>query len=295
MSREWSASTMKWIIIWLCFLLMPVLLFCTDYKIIDTSNGDIITLEQLVKKLLEYDVIFFGQPKCRTLTRGIEFDLMRELYEADEGFLAISLEKLDRTAQPVLNDYIREREASRKIRIDTEQWKRFLADHHSIIRYAKTKHIPVIAANAPRRLVESVSREGIRAFHTMSDSMRRMAAQEILTPDDEYKELYLEKLAEELDFEPEYLEAKYMYAAQCLKDDTMAESILNYHRRDPRKRILHFNDSFYSNSYLGTVRKLKNLKSDLAIVVISTAFKPLTKDDLKSGDFLILLDIVVTD
>ena len=83
-----------------------------------------------------------------------------------------------------------------------------------------------------------------------------------------------------------------IYAAQCIKDDTMAESILMHHRIPPRRKIIHFNGDFHSRKHLGTAQKIQVLEPMLKVAVItplSCEDEFIWKDeDLLEGEFLIL-------
>jgi hypothetical protein len=61
-----------------------------------------------------------------------------------------------------------------------------------------------------------------------------------------------------------------MYEAQCLKDDTMAESIHDYLEAHPEiRRVVHMNGSFHSSFALGTVNGLKKRRPGLEIAVVT--------------------------
>ena len=62
------------------------------------------------------------------------------------------------------------------------------------------------------------------------------------------------------------------FAAQCLKDDTMAESIVAYLALagDSRPLIVHLCGRFHSDYDLGTVERLRRRMPGLEIAVITT-------------------------
>ena len=83
-----------------------------------------------------------------------------------------------------------------------------------------------------------------------------------------------------------------VYAAQCLKDDTMAESIANFLQQQPHTKVIHYNGEFHSDYHLGTAQKLKLLDPQLKIAVIaSETLSPgsqLEVSDKQKGDFIIV-------
>ena len=96
------------------------------------------------------------------------------------------------------------------------------------------------------------------------------------------------------DFDADSLERYYQ--AQCIKDDTMAESIviaLDYYKKRP---LIHFNGAFHSRSFLGTADRLQEALPRLKIAVITPVFsedwqklKP-AAELLAQGSYLLLMD-----
>jgi uncharacterized iron-regulated protein len=62
------------------------------------------------------------------------------------------------------------------------------------------------------------------------------------------------------------------FAAQCAKDDTMAETIANYldERGAGAPLVVHWCGKFHSDHGLGTVERLRRRKPDLRIGIVST-------------------------
>ena len=91
-----------------------------------------------------------------------------------------------------------------------------------------------------------------------------------------------------------------VFAAQCIKDDTMAESIADAIKSlpegAPTPQVIHWNGRFHSDYGLGTVERLKSRLPHLNIAVVSmierrpSAMNPLTEDELDQGHFLILTE-----
>jgi uncharacterized iron-regulated protein len=60
-----------------------------------------------------------------------------------------------------------------------------------------------------------------------------------------------------------------MYAAQCIKDDTMAESVADWMKANKGARVLHINGNFHSAGGLGVPEKLAALMPDLKIAMVT--------------------------
>ncbi len=87
-----------------------------------------------------------------------------------------------------------------------------------------------------------------------------------------------------------------IYAAQCVKDDTMAESIAQaiHARGADAPLVVHWNGAFHSDFGLGTVERLRNRRPDLNIAVVSmistrNVRRSLEGDEVDQGHFVILV------
>ena len=66
---------------------------------------------------------------------------------------------------------------------------------------------------------------------------------------------------------PERIEA--FYKAQCLKDDTMAESIVEFLNEHKDTKVLHVQGAFHGDEHLGVVEKVNKLNPSLKTIVIT--------------------------
>ena len=80
--------------------------------------------------------------------------------------------------------------------------------------------------------------------------------------------------------EPGQVMVYQIYQAQCIKDDTMAESIVLQRWIDPRRPILHVNGTFHSDYHQGTVARLIARRPQDRVVTV--AMRPCAP--LSSGD-----------
>ena len=99
-------------------------------------------------------------------------------------------------------------------------------------------------------------------------------AKDVVITDDLYKQRFYETMLNSphlSSMNSEILEQRLfnLYAAQSLKDDTMAESIVNHIEEIPGTKVIHFTGDFHSRERLGMVTKIKGLNPELKIAVIS--------------------------
>src|SRR5690606_25149659 len=107
------------------------------------------------------------------------------------------------------------------------------------VQAARAAGVPVLAANVPRRIAARVARNGSQALEQMSDEERAWVARELRDEPGEYRERFDEVMRQMAgghgggghggggDHGPAP-RFDQMFAAQALKDDTMAESIVDF-------------------------------------------------------------------
>ena len=75
--------------------------------------------------------------------------------------------------QPVLNGYLAGRYPEKHFLAASRPWPRYDEDYRPLVEYAKAHGLPVLAANAPRRLVNLVTREGPEALEKLPEEELR--------------------------------------------------------------------------------------------------------------------------
>jgi uncharacterized iron-regulated protein len=87
--------------------------------------------------------------------------------------VALSLEMFERDVQGVLDGYLEGIYMERHFLQASRPWPGYATDYRPMVEFAKKHGIPVLAANAPRRLVNLVSRRGAEALTSLPDSEKR--------------------------------------------------------------------------------------------------------------------------
>ncbi|OQX70611.1 MAG: hypothetical protein B6D62_04175 [Candidatus Cloacimonas sp. 4484_275] len=292
---------MKKIIIILIILNIITILRGNDnmeYLIFDSETGSRLTLDELSEKLQNYDVIFFGELHDDVLIHKLEAEILPFLYEKNNNLL-ISLEMFERDVQPFLDRYLMGEISEKEFLANSRPWPNYKTDYRPIIEFAKEHNLPVLAANIPRRYAAMLNKQGYEKLKKLPESERKYFAEKLVVLDDEYKKRFFETMKSNMGIKGELPETKKnmlqnFYAAQCIKDDTMAESINEYLKNHSQTKVIHFNGDFHSNSHLGTAQKLALLNPSLKIGVIAPIIIPdneelkFPKNAKKEGDFLIV-------
>ncbi|MCD4650750.1 MAG: ChaN family lipoprotein [Candidatus Cloacimonetes bacterium] len=273
-------------------------LFAQEYRIISTATGESISLKQLSKELADYDVVFFGEFHDNELIHELEYQLLSLLHKELE-LITVSMEMFEQDVQEILNQYLKGIIGDDEFLAESRPWGNFQSDYSAIIEFAKDKELPVIAANVPRCYASELRKKSWESLQKLPKTEKAWFAKELVVLDDEYKKRFTETMKSGMGAKSKMgISAEMIdrfYAAQCLKDDTMAESIALHIKKHPDRKVIHYNGGFHSNAHLGTVQKLAGIMPELKIAVIAPINhkKPkayeLTKEDKSEGDFLLIV------
>ncbi|MDP8200666.1 MAG: ChaN family lipoprotein [Candidatus Tenebribacter burtonii] len=283
------------IIALLIVLILPV--FGQEYKIIDTKTNKEIKLKEMAERLSDYDVIFFGEYHDNRILHSLEFELLKMFYANNKNMI-VSMEMFERDVQPVLDQFLNDEISEEDFLANSRPWPNYETNYKPLIEFAQENELTVIAANIPRRYANMISKQGLNALDSLSVEEKKFITKEHIVFADEYKTRFMQTMKSNMENSSKMPKGMMMnldliYAAQCIKDDTMAESILKYHRILPRRKVIHFNGDFHSRKHLGTAQKIQVLEPMLKVAVIT----PLSyednftwkDEDLLEGEFLILL------
>ncbi len=275
---------------YICMLivfLFPLILLCQPEYQVFTGSGKRISISDLAGCFKDFDVIFMGEFHDNKAVHQFQQDILGVIDRMPELKVAVSMEMFERDVQDIINRYLNDQISTAEFLEKSRPWPNYKEDYAPVVEFSKRNKIDIIAANVPRRLAALIARTG--HMDKISEKDRKHAAEKLVVLDDEYKKQFYSTITglshpnmPDKDNNPESDFLHRMYMAQCLKDDTMAESINNYITIHPGVHIIHFNGDFHSKGWLGTVKKLKMLNNDLKIAVVS----PVIVQDIQNIDFL---------
>ena len=222
------------------------------FAILSARTGQQLDLDELARDLSTKDVVFLGEEHDNNVGHQLQLEIVKRLHGLRPD-LVLSMEMFERDVQGTLDDYLRGRIDEETFLKHSRPWPNYEKHYRPIIEYAKANGLEVIAANAPRPLTRKVTAGGMAAIEG-----RIFVAQSVTSK----KDVYFDKFKEAMREHPgdgltkEVLERFYL--SQCLKDDTMAESIYRFRATHPARRplIVHLCGKFHSDFGLGTVVRL---------------------------------------
>lgn len=240
------------------------------YTYIEAKNGKEIGLDKLAAQLQKYDIVFFGEWHDNVALHQAEADLAAALFTKDPRLL-LSFEMFERDVQNWLDAYLKGDIGEEEFLANSRPWGNYATDYRPLVEFARQKGLSCVAANVPRRLAGKAARAGAGFEEELPPEDRVLMALKVNAPNGQYRDNFLATMqANAMHGDAQDTELyDRLYFAQCLKDDTMAESVLQYRERYPKRLILHFNGDFHSAGFLGTVERVRWRNRKVKIAVIS--------------------------
>jgi uncharacterized iron-regulated protein len=262
-----------------------------ESRIYDTRAGRFIALPDLANAMANADVVFFGEQHDDPATHRAELSYLAEL-GARRSDVILSMEMFERDVQPNVDAYLAGTISDSAFQAMSRPWPRYTSDYRPLVEYARARGWRVVAANVPRRMASVVSRTGLGVLDTIARPDRALVASSIQCPHDAYYERFAEEMTGHSAGGADAATQRF-YEAQCIKDETMAESIVSALDHARGAVIMHFNGAFHSDMSLGTAARVKRRRPDLKILVISAVpVDAVASADAvayrKNGDYVIL-------
>ncbi len=144
----------------------------TAYRVFH-ADGRPATLDDVVTAMAEADVVFVGEEHDDPVGHYLEAQLLQQAYARyDRGTaarpVALSLEMFERDVQPILDEYLAGLITEEHFLKTSRPWNNYKTDYRPQVEFARAHRLSVVAANAPRRYVNRVSRLGPASLDTLS-------------------------------------------------------------------------------------------------------------------------------
>jgi uncharacterized iron-regulated protein len=267
----------------------------TPHRVYDTRHKKFIDFETLAARLAKADIVFVGEQHDDPATHRMELALLEGVARRRDS-VTLALEMFERDVQPLLDGYLAGSTPEDELLKSGRPWKNYPTDYRPLVELARGRGWPVIASNVPRPFASSVARGGLGALDTLVPERRAQIAERISCPEDDY----FKKFKAAMGPSPSHggggsdsaaVRLNRVYQAQCIKDETMGESVARAWR--PGHLVVHYNGSFHSDFRLGTAARARQ-RAEGADVVVVTAV-PMTDldrldpsgDDRKRADYLL--------
>ncbi len=265
-----------------------------SYKIYD-SDGNPAAINQIINAVGKADAVFLGENHDDAAAHYIQAEIFKKAVEnyGKNRKVTLSMEMFERDVQIVLNEYLKDLITEKKFLDDSRPWNNYKTDYRPLVEYAKQNKLDVIAANAPRRYVNVVSRNGREALEQLSPEAKKWLAP---LPYAKSSDAYAKKFTDLMGGMPSNTQSvSKILESQTLWDATMAFSIAEYLKNNKNALVVHLNGSFHTENRLGTAEQLLKFNPKLKVLVVTIK----SEDDFNKfdkakhsnlGDFVILTD-----
>ena len=97
-----------------------------------------------------------------------QLDLLQAIKKSTKNKVALSMEMFETDVQLVLNEYLEGKISEDVFVKDARAWPKYSTDYKPLVEAMKSDGLHVIAANAPRRYVKMVTKNGLSALDKLS-------------------------------------------------------------------------------------------------------------------------------
>jgi uncharacterized iron-regulated protein len=150
------------------------------YRIYD-ATGKAASIDDVLLALDKIEVACIGELHDDAGGHAFEAELLKRAFEHYSGSataqakrrtLSLSLEMFERDVQTILDEYLRGLISERHFLLSSRPWNNYQKDYRPLVEFAREHNLMVIAANAPARYVNRVSRLGPNSLKELTSAAR---------------------------------------------------------------------------------------------------------------------------
>ena len=143
-----------------------------DFRVYD-HRGRERSIADVFEAMDETDALLVGETHDDAVGHGVEAEIFMRAAErmgaVGEGSgtkrpVVLSLEMFERDVQYIVDEYLAGLITEDQFKRSARPWDRYDTDYRRMVEFARAHGLPVVAANAPRRYVNRVSRLGPAAL-----------------------------------------------------------------------------------------------------------------------------------
>jgi uncharacterized iron-regulated protein len=254
----------------------------------DGASGAPTTLRAFLDRAEDADLVVFGEHHDDAVGSRHELEVLEGLAEAKRP-VALAMEFFERDQQADLDAYLAGKLPEAEFRERTARSKGYEKSHRPLVEWAKGHGVPVIAANAPRRLVTAYRKSALGYEEwkaSLPEADRGLLPRTTEVLEDAYKERFLALMGPE--------RGPRLFKAQALWDDAMAEAIADFRQAQPERRVMLVVGAFHARGRGGVVTKFLRRRPFDGVALLSMAHGrghdlAVEPEDLGSADALLLV------
>ncbi len=193
-------------------------------EFVHLPTGTRVTLQELLSTAADSRIVYVGETHDNVASHRLELSLLKGLNELHPGRQALGMEMFSRSQQAALDRWVAGKLDEKSFLKESrwyDNWSFDFAYYRDILLYARDHHIPVIALNAEKKLVETVRSK---------PPIELTAAERQQLPELDMTDQYQRAMAMAFFSGHDHtnLQLDGFLRAQTLWDETMAESAARY-------------------------------------------------------------------
>lgn len=250
------------------------------------SDGAETTLEAFLAASETADLVAFGEFHGHPVGATMELKVLEGM-AAGKRPVALAMEFFERDVQGALDEYLAGKTTEAEFLKVARQGPAYPTTHRPLVEFAKARKIPVIAANAPRRLVtgyRKAEKPYAEYLATLSEADRGFLPAETTAATGPYLDRFTKLMGPD--------RGAKLIVGQSLWDDAMADAMATYRSAHPDARVMFVVGGFHVAGRLGTITKYSARRPNdrVAILVMSHGEPPalaFDAEDKGEGDAIL--------
>ena len=210
----------------------PVMEVATSFRvgeIIDTGNEQSISSEELMRRLLQQEVVYLGEEHHNRFHIETALSLLNSLSRAGRRPV-VAMEMFGWESQPLLDRYVQGDDLTRQDFLDqigwAQNWGGPFETYEPLVIFPKTEHLRLVALNPPKPLVRLVAKKGLAQARLEEDWTRWNMQEETIVDEPTYRQKILEQLRACHGGGSDDM-YQTMYEASMVRDEGMAKTIVS--------------------------------------------------------------------
>lgn len=295
-----------------------------DFRVYD-SRGKDASFAAVLAALPQYEAVLVGEQHDDMIGHGFQASLLAAAFQGlqPDRLVVLSLEMFERDVQYIVDEYLSGLISEEHFLSSARPWPDYELRYRPLVEIAHAHGLPVVAANAPRRYVNRVSREGAESLADLSSSAKLfLPPLPYPGPSDEYRAQWDAVMAEAMESmkaqmdstaadraesEPEtepksdeeeapsqhYVVSPNVIYSQALWDAAMGHGVTTALGAHPGSLVIHMAGSFHVGRGTGIPERIADYRPGTRVLsIVMEAVDDINAwDDDKHralGDFVIL-------
>ncbi|MBI5025339.1 MAG: ChaN family lipoprotein [Nitrospirae bacterium] len=203
--------------------------------VVGVAVAKILDMNEIINRVSDKKIIYVGEAHDRYEHHMVQLEVIKALYKKNPK-IAVGMEMFQRPFQKALDDYIAGKMDEKEFLKSSQYFKRWGFDYNlyrDIIEFAREVKIPVVALNISREIVNKVSTAGL---DSLTEEEKREMPESMDLTDEKYKNSLREVFKKHKGSENRNFDL--FYQAQILWDETMAQSIDKFLRKNPDHQMV---------------------------------------------------------